>query len=240
MGRDGFGGLVRAAPATISRRRALGRIGTTMVTLPIVSAPIRRARASQGQVTEIGRAPVGQHAFQLIGTIEQRGFDFTAYGFLMQIANLDFTHLFTDDDAFNRSAATARLTFWASATATARAVHHPLFVIEAAGNMTFHINEAGGATFEEPESFAAGTAVASAVLTVHNVVNVPQPQIGFTSGYADVVLESSDPFTLGDNDYLFGGPGLAARMSLVGQGTLLDPELPEAVIRFVGDAESVA
>jgi hypothetical protein len=211
-----------------------------MVMLPIVSAPSPQAVAFQGQVTEIGRSPVGQHAFRAVGTIEQRGFDFNIYGFLMNVASLGSTSLFIDEDAFNRTPATARLTFQATATATARAVHHPLFAVEAAGSMTFHVNEAGGASFDEPESFSAGTAVASAVLTVSNVVNVPQPQVGFSSGYADVVLESSDPFSLDGIEYRFGDTGLASRISLVGQGTLLDPELPESVIRFVGDAVTVA
>ena len=239
MRENGLEALLRTAPATMSRRRAVGRLGATLVTLPAVTTPARRTSAAQGQATEIGLAPVGHHAFQLVGTIEQRGFDFSAYGFVMQVTNLDAAALFTDDDAFNQSAATARLTFQASATASARAVHHPLFVVEAAGRLTFHFNEAGGAIFARSETFGAGTEVASAGLSIHNVVNVPQPQVGIISGFADLTFESSEPFTLGDDAYQFGA-GLAARMSLVGQGTLLDPALPEAVIRFVGDALTVA
>jgi hypothetical protein len=218
----------------------VGRLGATLVTVPIVSGRAGQTMAAQNQGTEIGRAPVGQHAFRLVGTIEQRGFDFTAHGFLMNIANLDAAALFINDDAFNRSAATARLTFQAAATATARAVHHPLFAVEATGSMTFHLNQLGGASFDDPESFAAGTEVASATLAVHNVVNVQQPQVGIMSGFAELAFETSDPFTLDDTEYVFGADSLTARMSLVGQGTLLDPALPEAVLRFVGDAVTVA
>ena len=233
-------GHVPTARTSMSRRRALGGLGVTLVTLPIVPPAARRAAAVQGQATEVGRAPAGQLAFRLVGTIEQRGFDFTVYGFVMQAINLDPADLFTDDDAFNRSPATARLTFQATVSALARAVHHPLFMVEATGRLTFHLNPTGGADFDAPDSFAAGTEVAAASLSVHNVVNVPQPQVGMISGFAELVLESTNPFTLGDNDYVFGSLGMVGRLSLVGQGVLLDPELPEAVMRIVGDAVSVA
>jgi hypothetical protein len=235
-----LGALAKALPLTVSRRRALSRLGAGIMVPPVAAASARGHLAAQDGITEVGRAPVGQHAFRLVGTIEQRGFDFSAYGFLMQVANLDPAQLFIDEDAFNRTAATARLTFRSTATATARAVHQPLFAVGATGMIEFFVNRDGGATFDEPESFGAGTVVASAALTVQNVVNVQQPQIGIVAGFADLLLEGSEPFALGESEYLFGGSGMAARMSLVGQGTLLDPELPEATMRFVGDAVTVA
>lgn len=235
----GLAVLANARLNLLSRRGALRRLGA-VTTLSIAGAWPLGQTAGQTETTEVGRASAGQRAFQLVGTIEQRGFDFTMYGFLTRVADLDSDRLFTDDDTLNQTAATARMTFHGEATAAARSVHHPLFVVDASGTITFYVNQRGGAGFESPESFSEGTAVTRATLAVQNIVNVQAPQLGVVTGFAHLYLERSDPFALGDDEYVFGHAGMEARLSYAGQGVLLDPGLPEAVITFAGAAVTVA
>lgn len=235
-----IGALAHAWPAALSRRGALRRLSVAVLSPPVAAAWMRGRTAAQGEVVEVGRVAAGQRAFQLVGTIEQRGFDFTMFGFLTRVTDLAPNLLFTDDDALNQSAATARMTFHGEATATARAVHHPLFVVDATGTIEFFVNQGGGASFEESESFRDGLVVTRATLAVQNIVNVQAPQLGVVSGRAHVFLERADPFALGDDEYAFGHAGMEARLSYAGQGVLLNPELPEAVITFAGAAVTVA
>src|SRR5437867_3408451 len=89
----------------------------------------------------VGVPSSGQNAIEFIGRIDQDGPNFTGYGFLTYVFDVPDSLLFTDSSS--HTAATARITYVATGTATAsgRADLEGIIVHNATGEITFYFND---------------------------------------------------------------------------------------------------
>jgi hypothetical protein len=104
------------------------------------------------------------------------------------------------------------------------------------GTVGIYFNEAAGADFGTPEAFQAGTLVAEASARVQSVVAVTAPQTGLANGSGDIVISSAEPFTIAESTFRFRVGEPISRISWVGNGTLLDPALPESMLYVSGNS----
>ncbi len=201
---------------------------------PEATAP---PEAPAGEVETIAVATDGGNAFEFVGEIDQRGGNFTIYGYLTRIAGLEPADLFTDADPANWSEATARFTFFGAAKLTTRSVvDNRLFVITAEGTVRFYFNPAAGASFGAPESFFSGTAVSEAQIAVRNVLGTVAPDTGVTDGGGGLTLTTVTPFDLDGRRYQIGTPDGTYRVAFSGVGVRLEPTEPRAVLAIAGYA----
>ena len=213
----------RAALATASAGAALlgARVSAQEAT-PVTNAP--------GQV---GVAEIGTNALEYVGTIEQRGLEFSLVAYVTHLAGVDRAALFTGTDPFARSESDAAITMVGSATATARSILQNLFIINAEGTVDFYAGT-GGNSFDDPGSFSSGSLIGSGSVQIQNIINVQAPQQGIAQGVGDLVLNTAESFTLGGQSGVFA-PGTRLRLSFTGQGMLNDPETLEATILIAGN-----
>ena len=220
--------------ASVSRRRAVRGLAAAAAASP--AAGLARGRvAAQADEGVVGVAGPDLTAIEFVGKIDQKGGEFTFFGFVGHFSGLDDADLFTNDLVAGRNETAARFTLFGTANLTSRAVVDNLFVVTAAGELRFYFNEPGGADFAVPESFISGTQIATATIRIRNVINVQGPERGVADGGGELAFATVEPFTLGERELRLGEVGLVRGLSFTGQGTLLDPDLPRSTIVIAGD-----
>jgi hypothetical protein len=204
----------------------------SLITL-MVNLKLSPAEAAPPQV---GVGATGRNALEFIGRINQEGPNFTGFGYLTHVQDLNQAQLFTNPAT--ASEATARFTFFATATMTSRAILSDVFVINSAGTMTFYFNASpSGRNFNNPNSFTSGVKIATASMRYHDILLVQGPNKGIATGSAELVQLTAASFTLGGTSYRLGQPGLIYRFSTVGNGTRTDPNpaFPRSFVLFAGN-----
>jgi hypothetical protein len=217
-------GLMRGAAAAAAAAPLAGLAGHATDSQPAAAQPDN----------QIAVAEPGATAFEFIGRLDQEGAEFRAYGYVTFVRGLPDALLFTDPA--NRSEATARLTFTASATMTGRTILGNIFVVDAAGELQVHVQASPAGNFERPASFAGPSPVAVIGMRIQNILNVQAPDQGIATGETDSTQQSATPFTLAGMPYTFGRTGLRSRISFTGQGTRTDANLPRSFILLAGNA----
>ncbi len=198
----------------------------------LVPAMAPAPAAAQDAATEVGAPATGLIGFELVGRVDQDGANFTSYGYLMYIHGLADTVLYSDP--LSRTEATARFTYYATSTITARSVISNLFVLDTLGPLTIYYNEAPSGTFGDPTSFARGVPIARASMRFHDVLNVQAPNQGIAIGVAELTQDSATAFVLGGQQYRFGSAGVLQRLSATGQGTRTDAIIPRSFTALAG------
>lgn len=194
-----------------------------------------------GPAEIVGAPTDGSNALEYIGRIDQRGATFTVYGYVTYIAGMEPAELFTDPNPTNWSEATARFTYFGSATLTSRAiVDNRLFVVTAEGTAQVYFNPNAGASFDVPESFFSGTAVSESEISIRNALSVVAPDTGVTNGSGAMTFTSATPFDLNGTTYQIGEPDTRLRVSFTGVGVRLEPTEPRAVVAIAASAVPVA
>jgi hypothetical protein len=220
--------------ANVSRRRAVRGLAAAAAAGP--AAGLARARvAAQADAGVVGVAGPDLTAIEFVGKIDQKGGEFTYFGFVGHVSGLDDAELFTNDLVAGRNETAARFTLFATANLTSRAVVDNLFVVTVEGELRVHFNEPGGADFAVPESFISGTQIATATIRIRNVINVQAPNQGLADGSGELAFATVEPFTLAERELRLGEVGLVQGITFTGQGTLLDPVLPRSTIVVAGD-----
>jgi hypothetical protein len=176
----------------------------------------------------------------VIGRIDQEGPRFEGYGYVIHLSGAEDALLFAqgtsgESDAVEASEDSAKLTFSFSTDLTSRAIHPPIFTTESEGTIDFYFSEQPAGNFDDPASFTEGERVAGGALAVDTTVSVFAPNSGNVTADGTFEQESSSSFELEDGSHNLGEEGLEMRVSMKGQGELLDPELPRSVIDFSGD-----
>jgi hypothetical protein len=216
--------------ASLSRRRAMRGLAAA---LPAAGLAHRRAGA-QG-ATVVGVAGPDLVGVEFVGKLDQRGGEFTAYGFVTHVQGLDDGALFATDLPEGRNETAARLTFFGTADLTSRAVVDTLFVVTGEGTLRFFFNEPGGADFAVPESLFSGRQVAEATIRIRSTVKVHAPNQGLAEGTGVLVYAKVEPFRVDGREVRLGEVGLVQAIGYTGQGVLLDPDLPRSQIVLAGD-----
>jgi hypothetical protein len=169
----------------------------------------------------VGRA--GQTAWQFIGTINQRGVDFTMSGYLTSVSGLTDAQLFSNPD--DRSAETARFKVTATGKMTGRNAIPPLFVLNSVATTSV--------------GFGSGPAAASVATfnsELQTVIDVTAPQKGQFTASGDYVRTGAENFVIDGVRYRFGEANRAVHVTMSGDGTLADPTGPVATIIVAGRA----
>jgi len=172
----------------------------------------------------IGTAQQGENVLELVGRSEQAGNAVTHFGYLTRIRDLPDGLLFSHPSI--RTEATARFTFFATTTLTARHVLDNIITTAAPGTLTIYLTDTPSGDFGTPGSFAAGTPIATFSARFHNVLNVQATDAGIMSGVADLMQLTSDFFTLNGTHYRLGRRHLRERLSANGEGTRTQVEPP--------------
>jgi hypothetical protein len=211
-------------------------IAALLLIVPVILAGWQLLPA-QAAPPQVGVGLANQNALEFIGRINQDGPDFVGYGYLTYVRGLSNAQLFTGTP----SETTARFTFVATATMTSRAILTEVFVINSLGNMTFYFdNSPSPRNFNDPDSFASGTPIATASMRYQDILLVQAPDKGLAQGVAEVTQLTATPFTLGGTSYTLGQPNLLYRFSSLGNGTRTDPNpnFPRSFVLMAGHAET--
>ncbi|MGH2557857.1 MAG: cupredoxin domain-containing protein, partial [Thermomicrobiales bacterium] len=196
-------------------------------------APVE-APVATGEPTVVGVSVDGGAAIWIMGKIEQRGGDFSLFGYLNHVEGMETAALFTDPDPANWNESTARFTVFGSATMLNRFVlAERIFAVSAEGTLQFFFNENAGASFATPESFFSGDEIAEADLAFRSTISVYAAQEGIADGSGDFTLTSAAPFTVDGSTFQLGQSGQRHQISLTGLGTLSEPTEPRATLDIV-------
>ncbi len=183
--------------------------------------PLRPAKAAPQQV---GVGGAGQNAFELIGRINQNGLNFTGFGYLTYVRDLNNAEIYTNPATPSED--TARFTYVATATLTSRAILTDVFVIDSQGTITFYFTQSPpDRSFDNSASFASGTPIATASMRYQDILLVQSPNKGIATGVSELTQLNAPAFTLNGQSYQFGQTNLLYRLSTTGNGTRtnLDP-----------------
>jgi hypothetical protein len=195
---------------------------------------------AQDSPTEIGVAHDGQSAIEFIGRIDQSVFDLTSYGYITYLGGLSGDLLFAEGTpAMFRDETAARFTFMATGTAFGRSNYENIFAATTSATFNIYYNETPvGPTFDDPETFAAGTLVASFEGRLYSMLNVQEPNIGVLLVHSDTTQTAAVPFTLNSQSYRLGHTDRIARFTLFGQGFRSSTDPLAAYYHVAGDVVS--
>jgi len=226
-------------PGILRRRDFLVRSIAAASAASLAAATTRLNAIAQDENGSEAAAPAGRNNFEFMATVHQQGFESEFYGYLTRVDGIEPALLFTNNDPTNRGPGDARLTLYGAVAASSRSILEQVFNVNGEGVFGVYYADSGGSSFDDPESFQAGTLVAGGPAQIQSVVTVIAPQTGLTNGYGDLLLETSEAFNIGDVSFQFRAGEPLSRLNYTGLGALLDPELPESMIHVAGNALSV-
>lgn len=195
------------------RSRRLVRLAVVPATVLFLVSP---AVAAEGG-SVVGMPRHGESALEFLGRSDQEGPTVTHYGYLTDLFGLADDTLFSDPA--RRTEATARFTFFATTTLTARHELGNMIITSAPGTLTIYFNDTPGSDFGHPPSFATGQPIATFSVRYHNILNVQGVNEGISSALADLVQQGASAFRLNERQHRLGHPGLHLRVRATGQGT---------------------
>jgi hypothetical protein len=191
-----------------------------LIVIPFLFALLFVSSAfAQDAETSVAVAPA-QHAFEMVGKIDQKLFGSTVFGYVNYVSGLPIEDLFGENASpFLRGEADARITFYGTATTSSRSIFENIFQSVVPTELTFYYNETPvGASFDDPESFKSGTPIASFNIRMLIILNVQEPDVGVLMGMGEGTQTSAGAFTIKDSAYLLGGTDRMYNFNLFGQG----------------------
>ena len=181
------------------------------------------------------RGPLGVHGaangMELIAQINQVGPALTACGYLTLVDGLSLEQIYFPHAA--RTVATARFTFYGTATVASIQTLDTLIVAIANGQVEFFLRDAPGASFDVPLSFAQGQRLAADEVALQNVLNVTAPATGVTTVFGDLRRTAVHAFHLDGTRYQLGHIGLRSRLVAPGKSRRIEPPVPPTSVQFV-------
>ena len=225
--------------ATVShtRSRILLVIGIAAFGLLVLLAAAS-ADAPSSQASTVNEIGLGD--YQFVGRADQDGAQFISYGYVYGVQEVPSSDLFSDP--LHPSEATAYLTYYATATLTARAVitdaMRSIFALNTAGQMTYYHQATPSASFDDPQSFAQGTAVTTATVRLQDILTVTAPNRGRAVGNGVATVVAAQDFTLGGQTVRFGRVHQSHEISTHGDAIRTEPTIPQASVLLAGYAAS--
>lgn len=209
----------------------------TLLSVAIALALVISMAHAQEAPTEIGVAPEGQNAIEFIGRIDQDMFNLTSYGYITYLGGLPSDLLFTEGTlAMMRDQTAARFTFMSEGTANGRSNFENIFAATTTATFNIYYNETPtNINFDNPDSFATGTLVASFDGRLYSMLNVQEPNIGVLLVHSDTTQVVAEPFTLIGQSYQIGHNNQIARFTLFGQGFRSSTDPLAATYNIAGD-----
>lgn len=223
-----------------SRRSLLTGLAVVIGAAAALAVPTTAATATSADGTRVGVGPVGSTVFTFVGRIEQDGPLIVNVGYLTSIEGMDTADLFTGDDPLERSAETARFTYFTSGLLEERSVVKNLFTTSGSAETTFHYRVDGGADLDDPSTFRDGEEIATTTSAWHNLVNVQAPNVGILTATSDDVQDSVTGLALDVGTVQFGSPGNRFHLTFSGHGVRTDADAPRATLDYSGQAIEAA
>ena len=157
--------------------------------------------------------PAGSGAMQLgLENVAGINLEFIGQGLVLSPAEVYqygyFTHVAGVENLFSgapNNASTAFFTFLNELFTTRVTDNGPLRIVDRKGTATIYLNPAGGANFEDLDSFSAGTPVLTAALrhqVILDTLNNNTIIVNF-----DLTITAAESFTAGEIKHLLGLPG---------------------------------
>jgi hypothetical protein len=184
----------------------------------VASATLSLAR-QEGDLApiEIGAGPVREQALGFTGRNLYSPDSVELFGYLTGVIGLERDILFTDASAAaSPSPQTARFTYAGSVTIASRSDRADITTTSGDGTLRVYVNDAAGASWDDPGSFAAGEPVAEYSIHLLDTLQRQAPGVGVLVGDGQLTQQTAAEISLDGERYRFGAAGLAQRLRYVG------------------------
>ena len=168
---------------------------------------------------EVGAGPIREQSLGFVGRNVYSGESVELFGYLTGVIGLERDLLFTAADAAARPALeTARFTYAGSVVIASRNDRADVTTTSGDGVLRIYLqeNDAAGATWDDPRSFAGGEPVAEYSLRLLDTLQRQAPDVGVLVGDGQLNQETAAEFSLDGQPYRFGAVGIAQRLRYVG------------------------
>jgi hypothetical protein len=190
---------------------------------------------------EVGAGPVREQSLAFTGRNRYSSESVELFGYLTAVIGLERSHLFTDADAAARpSPQTARFTYAGSVAIASRADRADVTTIGGDGVLRIYRDDAAGASWDDPGSFADGEPVAGLSIRLLDTLHRQAPGVGVLVGDGQLTQETAADISLDGERYRFGAVGIAQRLRYVGSPLAGDVEPGVFTVGLTGSASVVA
>jgi hypothetical protein len=206
--------------------------------LTISSTPSLARQVDELAPVEVGAGPVREQALGFTGRNIYSGESVALFGYLTAVIGLERTLLITDADAAS-TPRTARFTYAGTVSITSRLDRADVTTIDGDGILRIYRNDAAGASWDDPGSFAAGEPVAEYAMRLVETLHRQAPGVGVLVGDGQLTQESAAELSLDGVRYRFGAEGIAQRLRYVGSPLAGDAEPGTLAIGLTGSASVI-
>lgn len=162
---------------------------------------------------EVGAGPPGDRAFALVGRAVYQPDGVHLYGYLNAVLGLDPALLFLDS---SRTVGNARFTYSGEVTDAETAVRADVTAITGVGLLRVYLDGDAGASWDDPDSFAAGQVIAEFTVDLRDSVQRQAPGVGVAVGDERLTQDGAGGFAINGETYRFGDVGIEQRLHVVG------------------------
>lgn len=204
----------------MKRSSLLALLAFLLIAGGILWMATRDHAAAQDGATPVGISDGTRNSIEIIGMVQQQGFEVVFAGYVTHIDGVPDEALFAEGTSpFARGEDTALFTFYGTGAAYQRSVLENLTTTAATVEFTFYYDGTPRASsFEDLGTFIGTTGIASHRARYQNIINVQEPNVGVFMMDGATEQLSATPFTLGGATYQFGEVGMTGRSENFGQG----------------------
>ena len=196
---------------------------------------VARQDASPAPV-EVGSGPVRERSLGLTGRNIYHPDSVEMFGFLTTVIGLDPALLFTDATP---SEQTARFTYAGAVSISARTDRGDVTVFDGAGVVRIYLDDAAGASWDDPGSFGDGQPVAELSMRLLDTLHRQAPGVGVLVGDGQLTQVTAAEFAMEGERYRFGDVGIEQRLRYVGALLSGAAEPPSLAVSLTGSANVV-
>ena len=188
---------------------------------------------------EVGAGPIREQSLGFTGRNLYSGESVELFGYLTAVIGLERSLLFTDADAAP-SPQTARFTYAGSVSNATRVDRADVTTIAGDGVLRIYLNDAAGASWDDPGSFAAGEPVAEYAIRSVETLHRQAPGVGVLVGDGQLTQETAEELALDGERYRFGAVGIEQDLRYVGSPLAGDAEPGILAVGLTGSASVVS
>jgi len=223
----------------VSRRGLLARAGGVAAGVMLVG--VAEAAAQGGRPRPVGAGPTDRRSIEFLVQAQQTARDLSVQGWLTHVQGLSPGLLVTgippttSTDPAASDPSSRRLTVVMSARIQSISALGSAITGHGVGRLAIHLLASGGARADDPDSFAAGPAVATFTAAFSHNLALDAPDRAGTTVGAELVQRGARVFTLGGGRRQIGRPGLPWTLRGAGRGERTDPATPRSRFFLSGD-----
>ena len=184
---------------------------------------------------EVGSGPIREQALGFTGRNIYHPDTVEMVGYLTSVIGVDAALLFTEDAPSER---TARFTYAASVSVSSRSDRGDVTAFAGEGVLQIFLDD-GGASWDDPPSFADGQPVAELSIRLRDTLHRQAPGVGVLVGDAALSQETAAEFIVDGEVYRFGDAGIEQRLRYIGALMEGTTEPPSFSVSLTGNASVV-